>query len=95
MTFQIVEVIKPLGSVRAMLDAGNKVVFEKDNSYISDKSGKVKTTIQERNGAFVFDLWMPKGNEATIAKAKDNRYQALMEEDEDNEDFARRGDLFN
>ena len=94
MTFQIADVAKPLGSVRAMLDAGNKLVFEKGNSYISEKSGKVKTTIQERNGAFVFDLWMPKGKEGAIANVNANRYQALMEEDEGNEDFVRRDDLF-
>ena len=28
MTFQIADVTKPLGAVRAMLAAGNKVVFE-------------------------------------------------------------------
>ena len=97
MTFQIANVTKPLGSVRAMLDAGDRVVFDRGNggSYIMNKRTKAMTPIHERGGAFVFDLWMPKGNEVTIAKANVNRYQALMEEDEDNEDFARRDDLLN
>ncbi len=34
MTFQIANVTKPLGSVRAMLDAGNNVILQKGNSYI-------------------------------------------------------------
>ena len=34
MTFQVGNVTKPLGAVRAMLAAGNKVVFESGNSYI-------------------------------------------------------------
>ena len=62
MTFQSANVTKPLGPVRAMLDAGKKVIFQKGNNYIEDKSGSIKTPIEERNGAFVFDLWMPKGN---------------------------------
>ena len=54
MTFQIADVTKPLGSAKAMLEAGNKVVFEKGNSYIMDRSGKIKTRIEERNGASGF-----------------------------------------
>ena len=45
-----------------MLDAGKKVIFRKGNSHIEDRTGKIKTPIEERNGAFVFDLWMPKAN---------------------------------
>jgi hypothetical protein len=59
MTFQIANVTKLLGSVRAMLDAGSKVVFQRGNSYIEDGPGRIKTPIE---GAFVFDSWMPKGN---------------------------------
>ena len=97
MTFQIANVTKPLGSVRAMLDAGNRVVFDRGNggSYIMNKSTRAMTPIHERNGAFVFDLWMPKGKEGTMASANVNRFQALMEEEEDNEDFVRQDDLFN
>ena len=56
MTFQIANVTKPLGAVRAMLAAGNKVVFEAGNSYIQDKTRTIKTPIEERNGAYVFDI---------------------------------------
>ena len=42
-TFQVADVTKPLGAVRAMLAAGNKVVFESGNSYIQDKTRTIKT----------------------------------------------------
>ena len=92
MTFQSANVTKPLGSVRAMLDAGNKVIFQKVISYIEDKPGRIKTPVEERNGAFVFDLRMPRG------KRRDNqeraihagRFQALREDENNyNEGFVR------
>ena len=61
MAFQIANVTKPLGAVRAMLDASNKVVFDRPNSYIFNKSTKAVVPIEERNNAFVFDIWLPKG----------------------------------
>ena len=45
MTFQIANVTKPLGAVRAMLAAGNKVVFETGSSYIQDKTRTIKTPL--------------------------------------------------
>ena len=77
-----------------MLDAGNMVVFERGNSYVTDKTGKVKTAMQERNGAFVFDLWIPKVKNESITGINTGRYQAFIEEENDNGDFARQDDLF-
>ena len=42
MTMQVAEVTKPLGSVRAMVKAGNKVVFDEGDSYILNKATGVK-----------------------------------------------------
>ena len=81
MTFQIANVTKPLGSVRAMLGAGNKVIFQKGNSYIEDTSGRAKTPIEERNGAFVFDLWMPKRGDNHEGTIQTGRLQALIEDE--------------
>ena len=90
MTFQIANVTKPFGSVRAMLYAGNRVVFQKGNSYIEDRSGKIKTPIEKRNGAFVFDLWKPKRSDKREGTIHIGRFQALMEDEgDDNEGFAR------
>ena len=66
------------------------------NSYIEDKSGKIKTPIEERNGAFVFDLWMPKGkvNEGGNGTVNTGRFQALRENEEhDDEGFVREASL--
>ena len=94
MTFQIANVTKPLGAVRAMLAAGNKVVFETGNSYTQDKTRTIRTPIEERNGAYVFDIWRPKavGNQSSAVNI--GRYQALMEvQDGDNKGFARQATL--
>ena len=90
MTFQIADVTKPLGAVRAMLAAGNKVVFEKGNSYIEDKTRTIRTPIEERNGGYVFDIWRPKATGIQGQTINTGRYQALME---DNEGFARQAGL--
>jgi len=96
MAFQIANVTKPLGAVRAMLDAGNRVVFDRPNRYIMNKATQAVMPIDERNGAFVFDIWMPKGSStvATIGNSWADRDQALANEEEA-EDFARPDDLFN
>ena len=90
MTFQVANVTKPLGSVRAMLDAGNKVVFQKGNCYIEDESCRVTTPIEERNGAIVFELWRPKRGDNQGGTISTGRLQALMEDEGNgNEGFAR------
>ena len=77
-----------------MLAAGNKVVFESGNSYIQDKTRTIKTPIEERNGAFVFDIWRPKGLGNPANTVNTGRYQALMEvRDEDNRGFSRQAAL--
>ena len=78
-TMQVAKVTKPLGSVRAMLEANNMVVFDKGNSYIMDKNTWAKTKLEERNGAYVFDLWIPKGNEAP-QRVDTGRFQPLMQD---------------
>ena len=86
MTMQVAKVTKPLGSVRAMVEANNMVVFDKGNSYILDKTSWIKTAIDERGGAYVFDMWIPKGNEDNQS-VNTGRYQALI--DQDNSDNTR------
>ena len=82
MTFQSANVAKPLGAVRAMLAAGSKVVFETGNCYIEDRTRTIKMPIEERTGAYVFDLWRPKcpGNQEMTINT--GRLQALMENEE-------------
>ena len=89
MTAQVAEVTKPLGSVRAFVRAGNRVVFDAGGSYIQNKTTGVKTDIEDRNGAYVFDLWIPRGHCET--QVNTGRYQALMEADEGNQDMGFAG----
>ena len=66
------------------------MVFEAGNSYIQDKTRTIKTPTEERNGAYVFDIWRPKasGNQGNVVNT--GRYQALMEvEDHVSKDFSR------
>ena len=94
MTMQVAKVTKPLGSVRAMLKAGNRVVFDEGDSFIMNKASGVKTVIEDRNGAFVFDIWVPKGKSESSQRElgyQGKYWQALLEGDEANQetDFAR------
>ena len=63
---QVADVDKVLGSVREMVNVGNRVVFDKGSdgkccSYVEHKPTGHKTTIHERNGKFQFDFKTPKG----------------------------------
>ena len=100
MTMQVAAVTKPLGSVRAMLKAGNRVVFDEGDSFIVNKTTGVKTVIEDRNGAFVFDIWIPRGNHQQDQQHEGYQgkyFQALVEEAEEANraaGFARLDDLF-
>ena len=85
MTAQVAEVTKPLGSVRAFVKAGNRVVFDNGGSFIQNKATGVKTAIEDRNGAYVFDLWIPRASQES--QVNTGRYQALMEREEDKQDM--------
>ena len=78
MTFQIADhITHPLGSVRRLCEAGNRVVFDKE-SYIENKATGLKTPIQLRNGEFMMDLYVRRdGKKPTLVNS--GRFQALME----------------
>ena len=85
MTFQVADQItQPLGSVRRLCEAGNRVVFDKE-SYIENKATGVKTPIQLRNGEYMMDLYVRKdGKKPTFINS--GRFQALMETLEEEEE---------
>ena len=56
-TAQVCEVNKGLLSVRRMVDAGNRVVFEKSGSYIEDPHAGEVMYLEERQGMYVLKLW--------------------------------------
>ena len=102
MSMQVCDVTKPLGSARAMMRAGNRVVWDSDGSYIRNKSSGVVTKIEDRDGSFQFDIWVPRGNDEQeqpryhTAGYQGKYWQSLVEmDDEDNHDsgFAGLDDL--
>ena len=93
MCMQVAEVTKPLGSVRAYVRAGNRVVFDDAGSFIQNKATGMKTRIEDRNGAYVFDLWIPRAEREK--RVSTGSFDALVneEEEEDSSVFAGLDDL--
>ena len=88
MSMQVCEVTKPLGSVGAMLQAGNSVTFDKGGSYIVNKATGIRTNIEDRNGAFIFDIWVPRvkdqqGNGQQQTSGYNGKYWKVLEDQED------------
>ena len=91
---QVADVNKVLGSVREMVKAGNKVVFDEDAngkpcSYVEYKKTGMRTVIHDNNGNFQFAIRVPKG-ETAVNKVEEDR---KSEEDNRGEGFPRQGVL--
>ena len=59
-TAQVADVNKALLSVKKIVAAGNRVVFD-DESYIEDKSSGEKTWLQEDHGMYMLRMWIKHG----------------------------------
>ena len=60
MGVQIADVKKVLGSVRRMCEAGNKVVFDEDGSYVMNKTTGRKTPIAKETRGYKVRIWVPR-----------------------------------
>ena len=58
---QVCDVNKALLSVRRVMAAGNRVVFDSDGSFIEDKSTGERMWMREERGLFMTKLWIKKG----------------------------------
>ena len=58
LTAQVCDVNKALLSVRKMVHAGNRVVFDADGSYIEDKETGECIRMQEQGGMYTLKLWV-------------------------------------
>jgi hypothetical protein len=67
MTFQVTKVRGPLGSVRRICEAGNKVVFDDDGSYIENKKSKKRTVIEKVKGVYMLKLWVKKEEQQKVS----------------------------
>ena len=57
LTMQVADVNRALLSVCKAVDGGNRVVFDKDWSYIEDVRTGERTTIHRRGGLYVLETW--------------------------------------
>jgi hypothetical protein len=58
LTAQVCEVNKALLSVKKIIAAGNRVVFDEDGSYIEDKNSQEKIWLKEDKGMFMLKMWV-------------------------------------
>ena len=89
---QIAGVSKVLGSVREMVDNGNRVVFDKDAngrciSYLECKATRVKTAFRETSGTYKFDIKVPKGKGGGVEEVTGSNVRSTSE------GFPRQGTL--
>ncbi len=89
MTFQVGNVSGPLGSVKRVLEAGDRVVFDSEGSYIEHKGAGTITRINDEGGKYIFKLWVHgKGKGKTIEGNNNQkvmssgRFHALTEEED-------------
>ena len=60
MTSQVCEVNKALLSVKRIVAAGNRVVFDPSGSYIEDASTGERMQLKEKGGMYMLKLWVQK-----------------------------------
>ena len=60
LTAQVCDVNKGLLSVKKVVAAGNRVVFEDEGSFIEDKVTKERMWLKEENGMYMLKLWVEK-----------------------------------
>ena len=58
-TAQVCDVNKALLSVRKMINAGNKVVFDSEGSFVEDKTTGEKMWLRDEGGMFYLRMWVP------------------------------------
>ena len=61
MTAQVCEVNKALLSVSKVVNAGNRVVFEAEGSYVQDRTTMEKMYLKEVGGMYMMKMWVKKG----------------------------------
>ena len=59
-TAQVCDVNKALLSVKRMTDAGNRVAFDSDGSYVEDKKTQDRMWLKEEGGMYVLKVWIPR-----------------------------------
>ena len=63
MTCQVAPVARPLGSVRRMCQAGHRIVFDLEGSYVENKMTGEINWLREENGNYIRDVAVVPGSE--------------------------------
>ena len=58
LTAQVCDVNKALLSVRKVVAAGNKVIFDSDGSYIEDKTTGERMLLKDKEGMYMLSVWV-------------------------------------
>ena len=70
MKAQVCDVNKALLSVRRLTQAGNKVVFDPNGSYIENLETGEKMNLQEKGGMYVLKLWVHRSFQGQAEEGK-------------------------
>ena len=84
-TFQVADIQTPLGSVKRLCQAGNRVVFEGENdgAYIEHIESGQRIPIYLEDGQYMIHLWSRKdGNKPSNEMTVGGRFAALMQEED-------------
>jgi hypothetical protein len=92
---QVADVNSNLGSVARAVEAGSRIVFDKEGSYIQNKKTGKKIHVKYNNGQYEFDIWVPKaksGVKNTSANTQkkvqvNNTFSPLEEEGDEQDDM--------
>ena len=60
MSVHVTEVNKALLSVSRIVNAGNRVVFDSDGSYIEHKISGEWTPLEDKGGLYAIKMWIPR-----------------------------------
>ena len=80
MAFQICDVRSPLGSVKRICKAGNRVIFDDEASYIENKKTGARTPIEDSKDGYHMNLWAPSIEDAVGAKEETGNIEKVTNE---------------
>ena len=64
------EVQRTLASVRKLCQAGDRVVFDREGSYIQNTSTGNNTVIQEGHNGYTVGIWVPERQDGTTGLSR-------------------------
>ena len=68
LTMQACDVSKPLASVKKICQAGHRVVFDEEGSYILNKATGELNFLREDAGNYMLDVWVPPRQASTFGR---------------------------